>query len=97
MPEDPTSWAENRRLIVSQLETMNDSLQKLADKIEQMNEKNRDRNSVFEAKISTDLTGINVRIAMLEVRAKIWGGAVGLVGGALASGVIEVLFGKALK
>ena len=91
------SWNESRRLIISQLRSMDEAIRVLADKIEQQNEKGRDRIGMFEAQVQAGLSDMKVRIAMLEVRAKIWGGMIGFLGGAVASGVIDILIGKVVK
>lgn len=95
--EGEMSWVESRRLIISQLRSMDEAIRSLADRIEQQNEKGRDRISVFESHVQTGLSDLNVRIAMLEVRAKIWGGMIGFLGGAIASGVIDIVIGKVVK
>lgn len=96
MPEDESaaSWNESRRLIVSQLRGMEEALRDLTVRIDLQGEKNRDRISVMEQQTAASLSDLKVRIAMLEVRAKIWGGMVGLVGGAVGTFVVDVLVGK---
>src|SRR4051812_12406041 len=75
------SWVESRRLIISQLRDMSSAIRGLSEKIEMQNEKGRDRISTIENQMQTSVSDIKVRISMLEVRAKIWGGMVGLIGG----------------
>lgn len=76
---------------------MDDSIKELGTKIEQFNEKGRDRIGAMEVTVGVQMSDMKVRIAMLEVRAKIWGGMVGFFGGAVASGVIDILVGKIVK
>lgn len=94
MPEDmesPSSWNESRRLIVSQLRDMNGSLKELSTKIDTMNEKSRDRITLLDASVALQLSDMKIRISMLEVRAKIWGGMIGAVGGSVAAFVLFLL------
>jgi len=76
---------------------MDEAIRDLATKIELQSEKGRDRISVVEQQTNMAVSDLKVRIAMLEVRAKIWGGMVGFFGGAVASGVIDILVGKVVK
>lgn len=95
--ESPSSWNESRRLIISQLRSMDASIKELGTKIESLNEKGRDRIVLLDASVATQMSDMKVRIAMLEVRAKIWGGMVGFVGGAVASGIIDIMIGRVMK
>lgn len=100
MPEDHLpSWAEreNQRVTALKLEELTNAIEKLSDKIELMNEKSRDRSSLFETKINTELTNVNVKIAMMEVKMKIWAGVFGVASSAISTALIELLFGKTLK
>ena len=101
MPPDDSeataSWNESRRLIISELRRVDDSLKGLETKIDQLNDKSRDRIGMVEAQVGAQLSDMKVRVAMLEVRAKIWGGMVGFFGGAVASGVVDILVGKIAK
>lgn len=89
MPEDLA--AENRRLIALQLDDIKQAVEKLSERVVSMDDKARDRAGLFEAKVGSEMTGVNVRIAMLEVRAKIWGGLIGSVGGGVVAAIIEFL------
>lgn len=94
--DNASSWNESRRLIVSQIRNTDSSIKELTSKIDLLNEKNRDRIGVLEALVAVQLSDMRVRIAMLEVRAKIWGGMIGAVGGIIAS-IAALLLEKGLK
>lgn len=90
-------FREYRRLFLSELQRINNMLQGFDNKLDQLNNTNRDRISLVETSLNTQISDVKTRVAMLEVRAKIWGGMVGCVGGAVASGLIvliEKLAGK---
>ena len=84
-------WVENRKLIVSQLSVMDKSINDLGGKIETFHEANRSRTTDIEKDLRASLTEMTVRIAMLEVRAKIWGGIIGLATGSGAALVIDLI------
>ncbi len=92
--DDESSWLESRRLIITQLKSMDDAIRTLTEKIERQSDVARERIVVVATDTQKDLADLRVRIAMLEVSAKIWGGAIGLVGGSLGTLILDVLLGK---
>lgn len=88
------SWVEARRLIISNLRNVDTRLGQLSEKIEQMQEKARERDRVFEARVETRIGDLNTRMAMMELRAKMWGGAIGFIGGGVASALADIVIGK---
>ena len=92
--EDQSSWLESRRLIITQLKSMDDAIRALTEKIERQSDVARERIVVVATDTQKDLADLRVRIAMLEVSAKIWGGVIGLVGGSLGTLILDVLLGK---
>lgn len=91
------SWVESRKLIISQLRSMDDSIRMLGDRIERMQEKGRERDSLFEAQITTKVAELHTRMAMMEVKAKIWGGAIGLIGGSIGTALAHIVAGGLTK
>lgn len=95
MPSDDSdttaSWNQSRQLIISELRRVDGSIRSLADKIDQLNEKGRDRMAAIEATVALQMSDVRERVAMLEVRAKIWGGMVGFLSGAIASGMVALI------
>jgi hypothetical protein len=92
--DDESSWLESRRLIITQLKSMDDAIRTLTEKIERQSDVARERIVVVATDTQKDLADLRVRIAMLEVSAKIWGGVLGLVGGSLGTLILDVLLGK---
>lgn len=92
--DDESSWLESRRLIITQLKSMDDAIRTLTEKIERQSDVARERIVVVATDTQKDLADLRVRIAMLEVSAKIWGGVIGLVGGSLGTLILDVLLGK---
>lgn len=76
---------------------MDEAIRSLSDKIETMQEKGRDRASLFEAQVTSKISDLHTRMAMMEVRAKMWGGVIGFLGGGAASAILDVLIGKLTK
>ena len=92
--DDDSTWLESRRLIITQLKSMDDAIRTLTEKIERQSDVARERIVVVATDTQKDLADLRVRIAMLEVSAKIWGGVIGLVGGSLGTLILDVLLGK---
>ena len=97
MDDEAASWIESRRLIVTQLRSMDEAIRGLADKIEKQNEIARERLIGVATDTNKEIGELRVRISMLEISAKIWGGMIGLVGGTLATLIINILPGKLSK
>ena len=92
--DDESSWLESRRLIITQLKSMDDAIRSLTEKIERQSDVARERIVVVATDTQKDLADLRVRIAMLEVSAKIWGGVIGLIGGSLGTLILDALLGK---
>jgi len=60
--------------------------------IAEVRETSRKETNDLSASKGAEIADLKVRLAIMETSAKIWGGAVGLVGGAIASGVAHLLF-----
>jgi hypothetical protein len=89
------SWNESRRLIISQLRDMDASIRELSTRIDKYNDSARERASEVAKEAQAGIIELNLRVAMLELRAKMWGAFVGLVGGSAGTLLIE-LFRRAL-
>ncbi len=89
--EEYPSWLESRRLIISQLSAMDASIRELGIRIDKYNETSRDRMIEMSKEAQDGIAELKLRVAMLEMRAKLWGGALGMVGGAVATGVFQML------
>lgn len=85
------SWIESRRLIISQLRDMDGSIRELSARIDRFNENARDKASEVAKEAQAGIMALNLRVAMLELRAKMWGAIVGLVGGALGTLLVELV------
>jgi hypothetical protein len=79
-PEEQ-SWHEYRRLVLNELERLNDNITALTLKIENLNGA-RER----------DISDLRVKVGMLEVKSGIWGA----VGGSLAS-LIAIAIALAMR
>ena len=66
-------WGEYRRLILSQLEEIKNDLSAVRGQMQTFRQ--------------TDIAEIKVEIALLKLKSSLWGGALGLAGGALTAGV----------
>jgi hypothetical protein len=89
--EEYSSWLESRRLIIAQLATMESAIRDLAGKIDKFNDSAREK-AIEVAKDAQDgITELNLRVAMLEMRAKIWGGIIGLAGGGVATVIVQLV------
>lgn len=93
MPEDTPSWSETERhrMMMARLGELQSVIEKLADRIVSMDEKNGERSRLYENKIDADMTNLKVRIAMLEVSTKIWCSVISLVGGAISYGLAHLV------
>ena len=93
--DEVSSWLESRRLIVAQLRSLDTSIRDLSSKIDKQAEEVRIRAGQMSEQSQKAISDINVRIAMLEVSSKIWGGTIGLVAGAIGSGIVQAVFAHA--
>lgn len=67
------------------------SIEGIVSKIDALNEKISNRDALLTALVTEQISKITVRVAMLEVRAKIWGGMIGGVGGIISAAVIFLI------
>jgi hypothetical protein len=89
--EEYSSWLESRRLIIAQLATMESAIRDLAGKIDKFNDSAREKAIEVAKEAQGGITELNLRVAMLEMRAKIWGGIIGLAGGAVATVIVQLI------
>jgi len=94
--EEYSSWLESRRLIIAQLAAMDGSIRDLSTKIDKFNDTAREKAIDVAKEAQTGIADLNLRVAMLELRAKLWGGMIGLVAGGVATAVVQ-LFSRALE
>jgi hypothetical protein len=99
--DEVSSWLESRRLIISQLSSMEGSIRDLSVKIDRFNDAAREKAIevakeaqaaiiVLGKESQQGITELNLRVAMLELRAKLWGAGIGLVAGGIATVAVEV-------
>jgi hypothetical protein len=89
--EEYSSWLESRRLVIAQLAAMESAIRDLGGKIDKFNDSAREKAIAVAKEAQGGITELNLRVAMLEMRAKIWGGVVGLVGGAVATVIVQLV------
>jgi len=89
--EEYSSWLESRRLIISQLATLEVSIRDLGSKIDKFNDTARDKAMEVAKEAQLGFSNLNLRVGMLELRAKLWGGVIGLAGGGVATVVVQLL------
>jgi hypothetical protein len=89
--EEYSSWLESRRLIVSQLAAMDASIRDLTARIDKFNENSRERATETAKEAQAGIADLNLRVAMLELRAKLWGGIIGLVSGGVATLAVQLV------
>ena len=77
MPEN--GWREYQRLVLAQLEEHGDGIARVDANIQSLR--------------SNDLADIKIEIAMLRVKASIWGAGSGLVISGIVSALIGAMFG----
>jgi hypothetical protein len=63
--DDQASWTEYRRLILAELQRINAAVAEVDHKVDRMR--------------SDDISQLKVEVAMLQVKAGVWGGAAGLL------------------
>jgi hypothetical protein len=89
--EEYLSWIESRRLIIAQLATMESAIRDLAGKIDKFNDIARENVIKVGKEAQAGIADLNLRVAMLELRAKLWGGLIGLAGGGVATIVVQLV------
>jgi hypothetical protein len=88
--DEYSSWLESRRLIISQLTTMEVAIRDISSKIDRFNDAAREKAIEVAKEAQFGISGLNLRVAMLELRAKLWGAILGLIGGGLATVVVQL-------
>jgi hypothetical protein len=86
-----SSWLESRRLIISQLATMEAAIRDLAGKIDKFNDSAREKAIEVAREAQSGISELNLRVAMLELRAKLWGGMIGLVAGGVGTAIVQLV------
>src|SRR3954453_21711509 len=89
--EEYSSWLESRRLVISQLAAMDGSIRELGSKIDRFNDSAREKAIEGAKDAQTGISELNLRVAMLELRAKLWGGLIGLMSGGVATIVVQLV------
>lgn len=86
-PNDPLSWDKQGVHVLSEIKRCSDNIHGLRDDIQALSLKG----TAESATIAVDISGLKIDIAGLKVRAQIWGGVMGCLGGAVGVGIVEVL------
>jgi hypothetical protein len=89
--EEFSSWLESRRLIISQLATMESAIRDLGSKIDRFNDSAREKAIEVAREAQSGISDLNLRVAMLELRAKLWGGAIGLAAGGVGTAIVQLI------
>lgn len=89
--DEYSSWLESRRLIVSQLATMEAAIRDLSAKIDKFNDLAREKAVEVARDAQAGISDLNLRVAMLELRAKLWGGIIGLAAGGVGTVVVQLV------
>jgi hypothetical protein len=89
--EEYSSWLESRRLIISQLATMESAIRDLASKIDKFNDIAREKGIEVAKEAQAGISDLNLRVAMLELRAKLWGGIIGLAAGGVSTVIVQLV------
>ena len=89
--EEYASWLESRRLIIAQLAAMDSSIRDLSSRIDRFNDASRERAVEMSKEAQLGITDLNLRVAMLELRAKLWGGIIGLISGGVATVAVQLV------
>jgi hypothetical protein len=89
--DEYASWLESRRLIISQLSTMESAIRDISSKIDRFNDTAREKAMEVSKEAQAGISELNLRVAMLELRAKLWGGIIGLMSGGVATVVVQLV------
>jgi len=89
--EEYSSWLESRRLIISQLATMESAIRDLGGKIDKFNDSAREKAIEVAKEAQIGISDLNLRVAMLELRAKLWGGIIGLAAGGISTVIVQLV------
>jgi hypothetical protein len=89
--DEYASWLESRRLIISQLAAMDFSIRDLTSKVERFNDTAREKAIEVAREAQAGIAELNLRVAMLELRAKLWGGIIGMASGGIATVIVQLV------
>lgn len=89
--DEYSSWLESRRLIISQLATMESAIRDLGSKIDKYSDLAREKAIEVAKEAQAGISDLNLRVAMLELRAKLWGGIIGLAAGGVGTVVVQLV------
>jgi hypothetical protein len=95
--DEYASWLESRRLIISQLAAMDSSIRDLGAKIEKFNDTAREKAIEVAKEAQSGIAELNLRVAMLELRAKLWGGLLGMAGGGVGTAIVQIVMHSLIK
>ncbi len=70
---------------------MEAAIRDLSSKIDKFNDSAREKAIEVAKEAQAGISDLNLQVAMLELRAKLWGGLVGLAGGGVATVVVQLL------
>jgi hypothetical protein len=70
---------------------MDGSIRDLAVKIDKFNDSAREKAIDVAREAQSGIADLNLRVAMLELRAKLWGGAIGLATGAVGTAIVQLV------
>jgi hypothetical protein len=89
--EDHPSWLESRGVIISQLTALDAAIRDLSVRIDRYSEMSRERTEELAKAAQSETSDLKLRVAMLEMRAKLWGATLGLLGGGIATGAVQLI------
>jgi hypothetical protein len=92
--DDHASWLESRGLIISQLTSMDASIRELSIRIDRYSEVSRERTAELSKVAQSETADLKLRVAVLEMRAKIWSATLGLIRGGVATGALQLILGS---
>jgi hypothetical protein len=92
MPQDePLSWNESRRLIMTQLVTLEKGVQELDGKLDRLADLWGQERMRMSRETAIEITDLKVRLAMIEMSTRIWGAVIGGITGIVGAGVLQLL------
>jgi hypothetical protein len=95
--EEYSSWLESRRLIISQLAALEVSIRDLGTRIDRFNDAARETAIEVAKESQSGIVELKLRVAMLELRAKLWGGVIGLAGGGVATVIVQLVMHQVVR
>ena len=89
--EEYISWLESRRLIISQLTSMDISIRELGDRIDSYTEVSRERTLEAANQAEAGITALRIRVATRDLMGLLSSGGIGLVAGGVAAAIVQLL------